>query len=139
MRESLETLRAALGDRYRIEPERFLREICITAGLTHAHILPLHDSREVGALLYYVMPYVEGETLRARLNRERQLPIDEPVAVALDVASALSCAHSYGMLHRDIKPENILLSGGQALVADFGIAHSMSEGGDAGGLPRGRL
>lgn len=89
MRESLETLRAALGDRYRIEPERFLREICITAGLTHAHILPLHDSREVGALLYYVMPYVEGETLRARLNRERQLPIDEPVAVALDVASAL--------------------------------------------------
>src|SRR5437870_10178954 len=97
-------LAAALG------PERFLREIDTAARLTHPHILPLHDSGEAAGLLYYVMPYVEGETLRDRLEREGQLPLEEAVRITREVASALSYAHSHDVVHRDIKPENILLS-----------------------------
>src|SRR5437660_5792682 len=112
-------LAAALG------PERFLREIDTAARLTHPHILPLHDSGEAAGLLYYVMPYVEGETLRDRLEREGQLPLEEAVRITREVASALSYAHSHDVVHRDIKPENILLSGGEAVVADFGIARAL--------------
>jgi len=112
-------LAAALG------AERFLREIEIAARLSNPHILPLHDSGEAAGFLYYVMPFVEGESLRDRLNREPQLPVEEAVRVAREVASALSYAHSHDVVHRDIKPENILLSGGEAVVADFGIARAI--------------
>jgi serine/threonine-protein kinase len=104
---------------------RFIREIRLLAGLQHPNILPLHDSGHVEALLYYVMPYVSGETLRARMHRERFLSIDAAVAIAREAADALSCAHAQGIIHRDIKPENILLSGGHAIVADFGIARAI--------------
>jgi len=107
-------------------PERFLREIEIAARLTHPHILPLHDSGEAGGLLYYVMPYVEGESLRQRLIRENQLPVAEAVEIARQVAGALAHAHSYDVLHRDVKPKNILLTGDQALVADFGVARAIT-------------
>jgi tetratricopeptide (TPR) repeat protein len=113
-------LAAALG------PQRFLREIEIAAGLTHPHILPLHDSGEADGFLYYVMPYVEGETLRDRLNRERQLPLGDALSVAREVADALSYAHSHNVVHRDIKPENILFQTGHAIVSDFGIARAIS-------------
>jgi serine/threonine protein kinase len=112
-------------------PERFLREIEVAANLSHPHILPLHDSGEVAGLLYYVMPYVEGESLRDRLNRETQLPVDEALQLAREVADGLAYAHGQGVVHRDIKPENILLSGGHALVADFGIARAIGQGGSA--------
>ena len=102
--------------------ERFFREIRIAAKLTHPHILPLHDSGQADGLLYYVMPLVEGESLRTRLAASRQLPVAEAVRIAGQVASALDYAHRQGIVHRDIKPENILLHEGQALVADFGIA-----------------
>jgi len=107
--------------------ERFLREIGTAAGLNHPLILALHDSGEAGDLPFYTMPYVEGEeTLRRRLNRERQLSIDDAVAVTCDVAEALAYAHSRGVVHRDIKPENILFSAGRAVVADFGIARALT-------------
>jgi serine/threonine-protein kinase len=109
--------------------ERFLHEIAIIARLQHPHILPLHDSGEGGGLLYYVMPYVAGESLRARLTRERQLPLDEALEIARQVASALGYAHSHGVVHRDIKPENILLADDQAIVADFGIAWAVGQSG----------
>src|SRR5438445_5652478 len=109
--------------------DRFLREIDIAARLTHPHILPLHDSGEADGLLYYVMPYVEGESLRDRLSREQQLPIEDAVSIACEVASALSYAHSHDVIHRDVKPENILLSGGEAIVADFGIAGALDAAG----------
>ncbi|MDO8501619.1 MAG: protein kinase [Gemmatimonadaceae bacterium] len=102
--------------------ERFLREIEIAARLSHPHILPLYDSGQVDGLLFYVMPHIEGESLRDRLDREKQLPIDEAVRLAQQVASALDYAHRREIVHRDIKPENILLHEGLALVADFGIA-----------------
>ncbi len=108
---------------------RFIREIRLLARLQHPHILPLHDSGHVGALLYYLMPYVSGETLRARMSRERQLPIDAAVRIASEVADALAYAHAQGVIHRDIKPENILISGGHAVVADFGIARAIDVGG----------
>jgi serine/threonine-protein kinase len=108
-------------------PERFLREIELTANLQHAHILPLFDSGSAGGLLYYVMPYVDGESLRARLERERQLPVDDAVRLAREVADALAYAHARGVVHRDIKPENILLQHGHALVADFGIALAVEQ------------
>ncbi len=112
--------------------ERFLREIQITARLNHPHVLPLHDSGEVDGYLYYVMPYVQGESLRDRLRREKQLPVDDALTIAREVADAIGHAHSYGIVHRDLKPENILLSGGHAVVADFGIARAMAAaGGDA--------
>jgi formylglycine-generating enzyme required for sulfatase activity/dienelactone hydrolase len=110
--------------------ERFLREIEVTANLNHPHILPLHDSGEADGLLYYVMPYVEGETLRARLNREGQLTLDDALRITRDVAAALHHAHGHGVVHRDIKPENVLLSAGEAVVADFGIARAVSEAGE---------
>jgi eukaryotic-like serine/threonine-protein kinase len=111
-----------------IGADRFLREIDIAARLTHPHILPLHDSGEADGLLFYVMPYVEGESLRERLDRERQLPLEEAVRIACETASALEHAHRAGILHRDIKPENILLADGHAIVADFGIARGLDRG-----------
>ena len=110
-----------------IGAERFLAEIRLTANLQHPHILPLFDSGEADSYLFYVMPYVEGESLRDRLNREKQLPVDEAVRLACEVASALDYAHRHGVVHRDIKPENILLHDGRALVADFGIALAASK------------
>ena len=110
-------------------PERFLREIRLTAQLQHPHILPLHDSGEAEGFLYYVMPYVEGESLRHRLMREPQLPLAEALAIAREVADALSYAHSHNVVHRDIKPENILVASGHALVADFGIARAITVAG----------
>jgi eukaryotic-like serine/threonine-protein kinase len=109
-------LAAALG------ADRFLREIEIAARLSHPHILPLYDSGEVGGVLFYVMPYIKGESLRHRLQRERQLAIDEAIGITRQVAAALDHAHAQGLIHRDIKPENILLHEGEAMVADFGIA-----------------
>jgi len=110
--------------------ERFLREIEIAARLQHPHILPLYDSGAAAGFLYYVMPYVEGESLRDRLTREKQLPQDDALRIATEVAGALAYAHSHGVVHRDIKPENIMLSGGTAVVADFGIAHAVRAAGD---------
>ncbi|MGH7589812.1 MAG: protein kinase domain-containing protein, partial [Gemmatimonadales bacterium] len=112
-----------------IGAERFLSEIKTTANLQHPHILPLHDSGESDGFLFYVMPFIEGESLRDRLNREKQLPIAEAVAIAEEVAGALDYAHRHGVIHRDIKPENILLHDGRALVADFGIALAASKAG----------
>ena len=112
---------AALG------PERFLREIEVAARLTHPHILALHDSGQAGGSLYYVMPYIEGESLRDRLDREGQLPLEDALRITREVAGALSYAHSHDVVHRDIKPENILLSGGEAVVADFGIARAITQ------------
>src|SRR5437667_2865193 len=118
---------AALG------PERFLREIQIAAQLAHPHILPLHDSGAAGAFLYYVMPYVyyvmpyvEGESLRDRLRREPQLPVEQAIQIAREVADALSYAHGHDVVHRDIKPENILFEAGHAVVSDFGIARAIT-------------
>ncbi len=102
--------------------DRFLAEIKTTANLQHPHILPLHDSGEAGGMVFYVMPYVEGESLRDRLQREKQLGVEDAVRIAREVADALDYAHRHGVIHRDIKPENILLHDGRALVADFGIA-----------------
>ena len=110
-------------------PDRFLREIQIAAHLQHPNILPLHDSGEENGVLYYVMPYVEGESLRQRLEREVQLPIEDALHITLQVADALAYAHGHGVVHRDIKPENILLSGGHPLVADFGIARAITMAG----------
>src|SRR4051794_6078488 len=112
-----------------IGAERFLAEIKLTANLQHPHILPLFDSGEADSHLFYVMPFVEGESLRALLNREKQLSVPEAVRIAGEVASALDYAHRHGVVHRDIKPENILLHDGQALVADFGIALAASKAG----------
>jgi serine/threonine protein kinase/DNA-binding SARP family transcriptional activator/Tfp pilus assembly protein PilF len=110
--------------------ERFLREIKLAAQLTHPHILPLYDSGETEDSLYYVMPFVEGESLRARLERERQLPIEDALRIAREVADALEYAHRHNTVHRDIKPENILLEAGHAVVADFGIARAITAAGD---------
>jgi serine/threonine-protein kinase len=109
-----------------VGPERFLREIETVARLSHPHVLPLFDSGAASGLLFYVMPYVEGESLRARLTREKQLPLEDSIRIAREVADALSYAHSHGVIHRDIKPENILLEGGHAVVADFGIARAVA-------------
>ena len=106
-------------------PERFLRETKLTARLQHPHILPVFDSGESEGQLWYVMPYVEGESLRARLARERQLPLDDALRVMRNVLAALSYAHGHGIVHRDIKPENILLEGEEAVVADFGVARAI--------------
>jgi serine/threonine-protein kinase len=111
--------------------ERFLSEIKVTANLQHPHLLPLFDSGEANGLLFYVMPYVEGENLRQRLEREKQLPTDEAIKIAVAVAGALEYAHAHGVIHRDLKPENILLQDGQPVVADFGIALAVSNAGGA--------
>src|SRR6184192_2424539 len=118
-------LAAALG------AERFLREIEIAARLTHPHILALHDSGEAGGFLYYVMPYIEGASLRQQLEQRRPLNRQEALAIAEPVANALAYAHRMGVLHRDIKPENILFSQGHPIVADFGIAKAVSTAGGA--------
>lgn len=112
-----------------IGAERFEREIKLAAKLQHPHILGLYDSGDADGLLYYVMPFVKGESLRDRIDREKMLPIDDAIRITLEVASALGHAHAQGIIHRDIKPENILLSGEHALVADFGIARAASEAG----------
>ena len=109
--------------------ERFLSEIRVTANLQHPNLLPLFDSGSADGFLYYVMPYVEGETLRHRLERERQLPVDEALRIATAIAGALDYAHGHGVIHRDLKPENILLQHGQPVVADFGIALAVKEAG----------
>jgi len=114
-------LAAAMGT------ERFLREIEIAANLTHPHILPLHDSGEADGFLYYVMPYIKGDTLRERIDREGELPIAEAVGVIREVVDALAFAHSQGVVHRDIKPDNVMLSGRHAMVMDFGVAKAVSE------------
>jgi TolB-like protein/Flp pilus assembly protein TadD len=116
-------LAASLG------PERFLREIKVAARLNHPYIVPLHDSGQAGNLLYYVMPYVDGESLRQRLGRERQLPVEDALQIARNVAAALDYAHRQGVVHRDIKPENVMLHEGEALVTDFGIAKAVSAAG----------
>jgi len=107
---------------YAVGGERFLREIEIAAGLNHPHIVPLFDSGNADGQLFYVMPFLEGESLRDRLERERYLPIDDAVSITRQVASALDYAHVRNVIHRDIKPENILVYEGEAMVADFGIA-----------------
>jgi eukaryotic-like serine/threonine-protein kinase len=112
-----------------IGADRFLSEIKTTANLQHPHILPLHDSGQADSFLFYVMPFVEGESLRDRLHREKQLPIGDAVRIATEVAGALDYAHRHGIIHRDIKPENILLHDGRALVADFGIALAATSAG----------
>src|SRR4051812_39720066 len=109
--------------------ERFLAEIKVTANLQHPNLLPLFDSGEAEGLLFYVMPFVEGESLRARLQREKQLPIEEALRIAVAIAGALDHAHRHGVIHRDLKPENILMHEGQPLIADFGIALAVSNAG----------
>ncbi len=114
-------LAAALG------PERFLREIEVAARLDHPHILPLHDSGEAQGFLYYVMPYVKGESLRDKLAAEGELPVSEAVRILRDIVDALAHAHREGVVHRDIKPDNVLLSDRHARVTDFGVAKAVSE------------
>jgi serine/threonine-protein kinase len=109
--------------------ERFLAEIRTTASLQHPHILPLFDSGEADNLLFYVMPHVEGESLKDRIDREHQLPVDEAVRIATNVAEALDYAHRKGVIHRDIKPANILMLDGKPVISDFGIALAVSAGG----------
>ena len=111
--------------------ERFLTEIRVTANLQHPNLLPLFDSGEADGLLFYVMPFVEGESLRSRLERERQFPVDEAVRIAVAIANALDYAHAQGIIHRDLKPENVLLQAGQPVLADFGIALAVSRAGGA--------
>jgi tetratricopeptide (TPR) repeat protein len=115
------------GLAHALGPERFRREIEIAAGLQHPHILPVFDSGEHDGMLWYTMPFIQGESLRDLMAREAELPLEQAVQIAREVAGALDCAHAQGIIHRDIKPENILLSGGHALVADFGIARALSE------------
>jgi serine/threonine-protein kinase len=128
---SLVAIKVLLPDLgYAVGPERFKREIDVASRFSHPHILPLNDSGEFEGQLYYVMPYVEGESLRARLDREGQLGVEEAVALTIEVAQALDYAHRDNVVHRDIKPENILLENGHALVADFGIARAVAAAGD---------
>ncbi len=124
---ALKTLRPEIA--IALGRERFLREIKLAARLQHPNILPVYDSGDAGGTLFYVMPYVEGESLRDRLEREPQLPVDDALHIAKEVAEALAYAHSHDVVHRDIKPENIMLSGGHAIVTDFGIARAVSAAG----------
>ncbi len=124
---ALKVLRADLSAV--IGGERFLSEVRITAQLDHPHILTLIDSGSADGILYYVLPYVRGESLRARIDREKQLGIDEALSITKQVASALDYAHRKGVVHRDIKPENILFHEGEAVLADFGIALAVKEAG----------
>src|SRR5574338_306543 len=111
--------------------DRFLREVEIAAQLSHPHILPMYDSGDAGGMLYYVMPYVDGESLANRIQRDGELPVPETLRLGREVAEALAYAHKRGIIHRDIKPANILLSEGHALVADFGIARALDAEGEA--------
>src|SRR5690242_9364987 len=122
---ALKVLRAELAAT--LGTDRFFREIEVAAKLQHPHILPLHDSGEANGFLYYVMPFVDGENLRGRLNRRGELPVHDAVKLLTQVTDALAYAHAQGVVHRDIKPENILLSGRHALVTDFGVAKAVSE------------
>ena len=117
------------GLAHALGPERFLREIQLTSRLDHPHILPVHDSGEVGRLLWYTMPNVEGESLRDRLRRELQLPIEDAMRIAREIAEALDYAHRHGVVHRDIKPENVMVGEGHARVADFGVARALESAG----------
>jgi serine/threonine-protein kinase len=126
---AVKALRPDLGEALGVQ--RFLREVDVAARLTHPHILPLHDSGEADGLLYFVMPFVEGESLQARLRREKQLPLDDAIQFAREIADALAYAHQQGVIHRDIKPANILLEAGHAVLADFGIAQAVAEVDDA--------
>jgi serine/threonine-protein kinase len=129
---AIKVLREDLGAT--IGPERFQREIEIAARLHHPHILPLYDSGSAAGLLFYVMPYVQGESLRDRLAREGELPITDTVRILREVADALAKAHGQGVVHRDIKPDNVMLADRHALVADFGVAKAVSEATQAGGI-----
>ncbi len=122
-----------------VGPERFLREIRIAAQLSHPHILPLHDSGQAAGILYYVMPHVDGESLRSRLVREKRLPVIEALEITRQVSDAIGYAHTAGVIHRDIKPENILLSGDHALLADFGVAKGLTISGDSSSGQDGEL
>jgi len=124
---AMKVLRPELGAVLGVE--RFLSEIKVTANLQHPNLLPLFDSGEAGGLLFYVMPYVDGESLRAKLEREKQFPVDDAVRIAVAIANALDYAHAHGVIHRDLKPENILMQAGQPVVADFGIALAVSKAG----------
>src|SRR5205814_212562 len=117
----------------RLLRERFVREVDLASKLSHPHIVPIFAAGEASGLFYYVMPYVEGESLRHRLRRDRALPLDDALHIARDVADAMAFAHAQGIVHRDIKPENVLLQGDHAIVADFGIARAISV---AGTVPR---
>jgi serine/threonine-protein kinase len=108
--------------------DRFLREIEVAARLTHPHILPLHDSGASEGFLFYVMPYIDGESLRARIDRVGELPVADAVRILREVADALAHAHEHGVVHRDIKPDNVMLSGRHALVMDFGVAKAVRAG-----------
>jgi eukaryotic-like serine/threonine-protein kinase len=125
---ALKVLNSGLAES--VGPERFLREIRVVARLNHPHILPLFDSGEIEGFLYYVMPYVEGESLRERLERENQLPIDEAIRHTLSIASALDYAHRQNVVHRDVKPENVMMYEGEAMVMDFGIAKTAIDTGE---------
>ncbi len=127
---AIKVLRPDVGGH--VGAQRFVREIQTAARLQHPNVVPVYDSGEAETLLFYVMPYIEGESLRSRLKRERQLPVDEAIRIARDVAQALTYAHEHNIVHRDIKPENILLIGGRALVTDFGIASAISAAGGTG-------
>ena len=118
---AIKVLRPELSEQ--IAADRFNREIEVVAGLTHPHILPLHDSGDADGLLYYVMPFIEGETLRARVDRTGSLPVADAIRIAREIAGALGFAHRQGVVHRDVKPGNILLTGEHAVLADFGVAH----------------
>src|SRR5262249_28541890 len=109
-------------------PDRFKQEILLAARLQHPHILGVYDSGDAGGHLWFTMPFVEGESLRDRLKRERQIPLDNAVRITREAAGGLESAHRHGVVHRDIKPENILLADGHAFVADFGIARAMGAG-----------
>ncbi|HSE52200.1 MAG TPA: serine/threonine-protein kinase, partial [Gemmatimonadales bacterium] len=126
-RVAIKVLRPELAAR--LGSERFLHEIKVTAGLQHPNILPLYDSGATDEFLYYVMPYVDGESLRTKMRHDGQLSVEDTVAISRSVAAALDYAHEHGIVHRDIKPENVLLQRGQALVADFGIALAVSAAG----------
>ena len=127
---ALKVLRPELGAV--LGSERFLAEVKISARLDHPHILTLIDSGSADGLLYYVLPFVRGESLRTKLTREKQLGLEEALTITKQVASALDYAHRQGLVHRDIKPENILLQEGEAMLTDFGIALAVTEAGGTG-------
>ena len=131
-RVAIKVLRPGISEA--LAAERFLREIEIAAGLTHPHILPVYDSGQADGLLYYVMPYVAGESLRQKIAREGALPVPETARLLHEIADALGKAHRAGIVHRDVKPENVLLADGHALVADFGVAKAVSDAGNRGNL-----